>query len=641
MYIALLTADQKKGAPMSGRKTGTIVRCLLIPFTIIFAAMVIGSCGGGGGSSSGGGGAVVANQPPVVDAGLDQAVDLPAAATLNGTVTDDGLPNPPGQVTTTWSRFSGPGTVIFGNPNAVDTTASFSTAGTYVLSLTAYDGEAGVSDTVTVTVTGAGGGGAVNRKPVVNAGPDQELTLPAKATLNGTVTDDGLPNPPGAVTTTWSRFSGPGDVTFSNPNAVNTTASFSAAGTYVLTLAAYDGEAGAADNVTVTVIAAPTPTPNISLLPEQTDFGVVVLDKSSDKNIQIKNTGNANLAIGQITLPANPFSMISDSCSNAIISPSSSCGLTIRFSPTAQGDYLGSLDIPSNDSKGTVTATLAGKGRALNVSINSVGLVGPHSVQLTVSVTDNDVPVTTLVEGNFSIFENGSPKTIDNFFINIIKPPVSVGMVLDYSSSMGSYTLPVSPVVETAAKSFVDLLDPVIDEAEVIKFATDIAVMVPFTQDHVALDNGIDTAPPFVRSGTGLYNALDNSILSLASRSDLKRRAIVAVSDGNNAVPTPSKTITDVIADAKYNNVQIFTIGIGSSVNNAVMQQLATETGGQYFYNPGADDLEAIYATISEILSNEYTIEYTTSSVAGDTISLKVVVGDGVKLGEYLITVGL
>ena len=57
----------------------------------------------------GGGGPV--NQPPSVNAGTDQTITLPAAANLDGTVTDDGLPGP---FTTTWSKFSGPGTVTFG-----------------------------------------------------------------------------------------------------------------------------------------------------------------------------------------------------------------------------------------------------------------------------------------------------------------------------------------------------------------------------------------------------------------------------------------------------------------------------------------------------------------------------------------------
>ena len=68
----------------------------------------------------------------------DQTVTLPATASLDGTVTDDNLPAG-STVTTTWSTVSGPGTVTFGNANAVDTTASFSVAGTYVLRLTASD----------------------------------------------------------------------------------------------------------------------------------------------------------------------------------------------------------------------------------------------------------------------------------------------------------------------------------------------------------------------------------------------------------------------------------------------------------------------------------------------------------------------
>jgi hypothetical protein len=73
-------------------------------------------------------------------------------------------------------------------------------------------------------------GGGANQPPSVSAGPDLAMILPAAASLDGTVTDDGLPNPPGAVTSTWSQVSGPGTVTFSDPNAVDTTASFSGRG---------------------------------------------------------------------------------------------------------------------------------------------------------------------------------------------------------------------------------------------------------------------------------------------------------------------------------------------------------------------------------------------------------------------------
>ena len=93
------------------------------------------------------------NQPPVVNLGADLTVAYPSQATLDATVTDDGLPDPPGTVTVTWTKQSGPGTVTFGNIHAVDTTANFSSLGTYVLRMTADDGELTSYEEMTVTVS--------------------------------------------------------------------------------------------------------------------------------------------------------------------------------------------------------------------------------------------------------------------------------------------------------------------------------------------------------------------------------------------------------------------------------------------------------------------------------------------------------
>ena len=100
------------------------------------------------------------NNPPVVNAGPDQSIIIDNGATLNGSATDDGKPNPPGVLSTQWSMASGPGSVIFANPTALITTASFSLPGTYVLRLSAYDGEISTYDETTITVTG--GGGSIN-----------------------------------------------------------------------------------------------------------------------------------------------------------------------------------------------------------------------------------------------------------------------------------------------------------------------------------------------------------------------------------------------------------------------------------------------------------------------------------------------
>jgi hypothetical protein len=94
-----------------------------------------------------------------------------------------------------------------------------------------------------------------NQAPAVNAGPNQSITLPAIASLNGTVTDDGLPVPPGLLTLGWSKLSGPGTVTFANSNTPATTASFSSSGTYVLKLTGNDGMFETTNYVTITAFS--------------------------------------------------------------------------------------------------------------------------------------------------------------------------------------------------------------------------------------------------------------------------------------------------------------------------------------------------------------------------------------------------
>jgi hypothetical protein len=97
-----------------------------------------------------------------------------------------------------------------------------------------------------------------NTAPIVSAGPDQDISV-VTANLVGTVSDAGLPNPPGTVTTTWNKVSGPGTVTFANANALTTTATFGALGSYVLRLTASDGQLSASDDVAVAVMALHAP----------------------------------------------------------------------------------------------------------------------------------------------------------------------------------------------------------------------------------------------------------------------------------------------------------------------------------------------------------------------------------------------
>jgi hypothetical protein len=189
------------------------------------------------------------NQAPQVSAGPNQTTALPnATVNLQGTVTDDGFPS--GAINIGWSEVSGPGPVTFGNPTGAVTTATFTVAGTYVLQLEADDTQLRSASTVTVTVTAAA------QTPVVNAGPNQTIILPnMTAQLNGTVTDAVLP-PGGTLTSLWSLVSGPGSVTFANAAQPQTTAAFSAPGTYVLQLTANNTQLTSSATVTISIVQA-------------------------------------------------------------------------------------------------------------------------------------------------------------------------------------------------------------------------------------------------------------------------------------------------------------------------------------------------------------------------------------------------
>ena len=81
-----------------------------------------------------------------------------------------------------------------------------------------------------------------NVGPMVNAGSGAAASAGVPVDLACSVDDDGLPADPGFISTTWSRVSGPGGVTFADPGQVFTSATCAVEGNYVLRLVADDGE---------------------------------------------------------------------------------------------------------------------------------------------------------------------------------------------------------------------------------------------------------------------------------------------------------------------------------------------------------------------------------------------------------------
>lgn len=142
------------------------------------------------------------NQAPLVTAWQDVQASTAGEAALVGTAKDDGLPG--GDLAVDWSIVSAPdgATVLFDDAAAASTTARFSADGTYVLRLTADDGEAASSTDVTVQGEVASRG--MNVAP--DATPTAEFTAGwnnVNAVNNGTVLHSG-----GAQTEIWGTWSG-------------------------------------------------------------------------------------------------------------------------------------------------------------------------------------------------------------------------------------------------------------------------------------------------------------------------------------------------------------------------------------------------------------------------------------------------
>jgi len=80
------------------------------------------------------------NKRPMVYAGPSFAIaNAGVPAKLSGYAADDALPS--GTLTVQWTKVSGPGSVTFDAPDHAIANASFSATGTYVLRLTARDGQ--------------------------------------------------------------------------------------------------------------------------------------------------------------------------------------------------------------------------------------------------------------------------------------------------------------------------------------------------------------------------------------------------------------------------------------------------------------------------------------------------------------------
>ncbi|HEU4412096.1 MAG TPA: S8 family serine peptidase [Polyangiaceae bacterium] len=132
-------------APASGTYTVTVNAFNVPSGAQPFALVVTGNVTAGGGG----------NQPPVANAGADEAGLVNATIGLDGSASQD-PDGGPSALTFQWTQTAGPAVTLTGANTA---TPSFTpaTAGAYAFRLRVFDGAAEATDDVAVTVTGDGG----------------------------------------------------------------------------------------------------------------------------------------------------------------------------------------------------------------------------------------------------------------------------------------------------------------------------------------------------------------------------------------------------------------------------------------------------------------------------------------------------
>ena len=158
-----------------------------------------------------------------------------------------------------WMRITRVGSVFHFYRSTDGTTwVEWGAGSTNAMSTTAYVGLTAAgrnsSGSVTMSYDNFSVTPALNKGANVNAGTDQ--TGPLSASVAATVTDDAQPL--ATPTLAWSQISGPGTATFGSSTSASTTVAFTAPGTYVLRLTAYDGWVKTFDDITVTALASVT-----------------------------------------------------------------------------------------------------------------------------------------------------------------------------------------------------------------------------------------------------------------------------------------------------------------------------------------------------------------------------------------------
>ena len=257
---------------------------------------------------------------------------------------------------------------------------------------------------------------------------------------------------------------------------------------------------------------------------------------------------------------------------------------------------------------------------------------GVDLVSLNVTVADGTTHyITDLSQDEFNVFEDGVKQDVT--FFNRTNLPIALALLLDTSASMDTKL----QTAQEAAIGFAKRLRPQ-DLAEVIDFDSRVVVLANFTNNAAELEQAIRKTA--AGGSTSLYNAVYIALKDLKkvlakNTDEIRRQAIVVLSDGEDTSSLlPFEEVLDL---AKRSETAIYSIGLragdgpgtttkGFKEAEFVLRQFSQETGGRAFFPNQAAELAAIYGQISDELSSQYTVGYTSKNPKRDGSWRRVVV---------------
>jgi VWFA-related protein len=185
-------------------------------------------------------------------------------------------------------------------------------------------------------------------------------------------------------------------------------------------------------------------------------------------------------------------------------------------------------------------------------------------------------------------------------------------LALDLSGSMKGKPL---EAVRQAIAQFVNQARPM-DRVEVISFANDTRIEVPFGADKQALAERLK-AVTSRGNETHLYDAVLDAMTQLTSGPPVCRQLTV-ISDGHDEGSQHS--IDDVIALAKKQKIAIDAIGLTRSHSEylAFMQRMAEATGGNYAQAQSPDELSGLIDQGIQAMRATPVVGFKAGKLAGD-----------------------